>query len=74
MTDRLWRASGQLRAGFDHARASGHEVRRALQAGWIETVRGVGHRFVTADDVAAALHRLRPTLARLKAELELGSR
>jgi DNA-binding response OmpR family regulator len=42
---------GSSYAGFDHSvEQAVHEVRRALQEpGWIETVRGIGYRFVTAD-------------------------
>jgi DNA-binding response OmpR family regulator len=40
---------GNTYAGFEHSvEQAVHEVRRALQEpGWIETVRGIGYRFVT---------------------------
>ncbi len=45
----LERAWGSTYAGFEHSvEQAVHEVRRALgEPGWIETVRGVGYRFVT---------------------------
>ena len=44
--ERVW---GSSYAGFEHSvEQAVHEVRRALQEpGWIETVRGIGYRFVT---------------------------
>jgi two-component system phosphate regulon response regulator PhoB len=44
----LERAWGTTYAGFEHSvEQAVHEVRRALgEPGWIETVRGVGYRFV----------------------------
>ncbi len=44
----LERAWGTSYAGFEHSvEQAVHEVRRALgEPGWIETVRGVGYRFV----------------------------
>jgi two-component system phosphate regulon response regulator PhoB len=47
-TDLLERGWGTSYAGFEHSVAQAvHEVRRALgEPGWIETVRGVGYRFV----------------------------
>ena len=48
-TDLLDRAWGTTYAGFEHSvEQAVHEVRRALgEPGWIETVRGIGYRFVT---------------------------
>ena len=45
----LERAWGTHYAGFEHSvEQAVHEVRRALgEPGWIETVRGIGYRFVT---------------------------
>jgi DNA-binding response OmpR family regulator len=45
----LERAWGSTYSGFEHSvEQAVHEVRRALgEPGWIETVRGVGYRFVT---------------------------
>jgi DNA-binding response OmpR family regulator len=45
----LERAWGTSYAGFEHSvEQAVHEVRRALgEPGWIETVRGIGYRFVT---------------------------
>jgi len=45
----LERAWGTNYAGFEHSvEQAVHEVRRALgEPGWIETVRGIGYRFVT---------------------------
>ena len=45
----LERAWGTKYAGFEHSvEQAVHEVRRALgEPGWIETVRGIGYRFVT---------------------------
>ena len=45
----LERAWGTTYAGFEHSvEQAVHEVRRALgEPGWIETVRGIGYRFVT---------------------------
>jgi two-component system, OmpR family, response regulator RegX3 len=47
--DLLERAWGTTYAGFEHSvEQAVHEVRRALgEPGWIETVRGIGYRFVT---------------------------
>ena len=46
LLERVW---GSSYAGFEHSvEQAVHEVRRALQEpGWIETVRGIGYRFVT---------------------------
>src|SRR3989440_6336176 len=46
LLDRAW---GTSYAGFEHSiEQAVHEVRRALgEPGWIETVRGIGYRFVT---------------------------
>ncbi|MDQ6877868.1 MAG: response regulator transcription factor [Candidatus Dormibacteraeota bacterium] len=46
--ERVW---GSTYAGFEHSvEQAVHEIRRALQEpGWIETVRGIGYRFVTQD-------------------------
>jgi DNA-binding response OmpR family regulator len=48
LLERLW---GTTYAGFEHSvEQAVHEVRRALgEPGWIETVRGVGYRFVPQD-------------------------
>jgi len=45
LLERVW---GSTYAGFEHSvEQAVHEVRRALQEpGWIETVRGIGYRFV----------------------------
>jgi DNA-binding response OmpR family regulator len=45
----LERAWGTNYAGFEHSvEQAVHEARRALgEPGWIETVRGIGYRFVT---------------------------
>jgi len=45
LLERVW---GSSYAGFEHSvEQAVHEVRRALQEpGWIETVRGIGYRFV----------------------------
>jgi len=45
----LERAWGTSYAGFEHSvEQAVHEIRRALgEPGWIETVRGIGYRFVT---------------------------
>jgi DNA-binding response OmpR family regulator len=45
----LERAWGTTYSGFEHSvEQAVHEVRRALgEPGWIETVRGIGYRFVT---------------------------
>jgi DNA-binding response OmpR family regulator len=45
----LERAWGTTYVGFEHSvEQAVHEVRRALgESGWIETVRGIGYRFVT---------------------------
>jgi two-component system, OmpR family, response regulator RegX3 len=45
LLERIW---GSSYAGFEHSvEQAVHEVRRALQEpGWIETVRGIGYRFV----------------------------
>jgi DNA-binding response OmpR family regulator len=47
-TELLERVWGSSYAGFEHSvEQAVHEVRRALQEpGWIETVRGIGYRFV----------------------------
>ena len=47
--DLLERAWGTKYEGFEHSLEQAvHEVRRALgEPGWIETVRGIGYRFVT---------------------------
>jgi DNA-binding response OmpR family regulator len=44
--ERVW---GSSYAGFEHSvEQAVHEIRRALQEpGWIETVRGIGYRFIT---------------------------
>jgi two-component system, OmpR family, response regulator RegX3 len=46
LLERVW---GSTYAGFEHSvEQAVHEIRRALQEpGWIETVRGIGYRFVT---------------------------
>jgi DNA-binding response OmpR family regulator len=46
LLERVW---GSSYAGFEHSvEQAVHEVRRALgEPGWIETVRGIGYRFVT---------------------------
>ncbi len=46
LLERVW---GSSYAGFDHSvEQAVHEIRSALQEpGWIETVRGIGYRFVT---------------------------
>ena len=48
LLERVW---GSSYAGFEHSvEQAVHEVRRALQEpGWIETVRGIGYRFVAQD-------------------------
>jgi DNA-binding response OmpR family regulator len=48
LLERVW---GSTYAGFEHSvEQAVHEVRRALQEpAWIETVRGIGYRFVTQD-------------------------
>ena len=45
MLERIW---GTSYTGFEHSvEQAVHEVRRALrEPGWIETVRGIGYRFV----------------------------
>jgi len=45
----LERAWGTTYSGFEHSvEHAVHEVRRALgEPAWIETVRGIGYRFVT---------------------------
>jgi DNA-binding response OmpR family regulator len=42
---------GTSYSGFEHSlEQAAHEIRGALdEAGWIETVRGIGYRFVTKD-------------------------
>jgi two-component system, OmpR family, response regulator RegX3 len=47
--DLLGRVWGTTYAGFEHSvEQAVHQVRRALgEPGWIETVRGIGYRFVT---------------------------
>ena len=46
LLERVW---GSSYAGFEHSLEQAvHEVRRALkEPGWIETVRGIGYKFVT---------------------------
>ena len=46
LLERVW---GTSYSGFEHSLEQAvHEIRRALQEpGWIETVRGIGYRFVT---------------------------
>ncbi|HEV2036545.1 MAG TPA: response regulator transcription factor [Candidatus Dormibacteraeota bacterium] len=46
LLERVW---GNSYAGFEHSvEQAVHEIRRALnEPGWIETVRGIGYRFVT---------------------------
>jgi DNA-binding response OmpR family regulator len=46
LLERVW---GSTYSGFEHSvEQAVHEVRRALQEpGWIETVRGIGYRFVS---------------------------
>jgi DNA-binding winged helix-turn-helix (wHTH) protein len=46
LLERVW---GSSYPGFEHSvEQAVHEVRRALQEpGWIETVRGIGYRFIT---------------------------
>jgi DNA-binding response OmpR family regulator len=46
LLERVW---GSSYSGFEHSvEQAVHEVRRALhEPGWIETVRGIGYRFVT---------------------------
>jgi DNA-binding response OmpR family regulator len=48
-TELLEQVWGSSYAGFEHSvEQAVHEIRRALQEpGWIETVRGIGYRFVT---------------------------
>ena len=48
-TELLERVWGSSYKGFEHSvEQAVHEIRRALQEpGWIETVRGIGYRFVT---------------------------
>ena len=48
LLERVW---GSSYSGFEHSvEQAVHEIRRALQEpGWIETVRGIGYRFVTQD-------------------------
>lgn len=50
-TELLQSVWGSTYAGFDHSvEQAVHEIRRALQEpGWIETIRGIGYRFVTRD-------------------------
>ena len=45
LLERVW---GSSYAGFEHSlEQSVHQIRRALnEPGWIETVRGIGYRFV----------------------------
>jgi DNA-binding winged helix-turn-helix (wHTH) protein len=45
----LERAWGSTYSGFEHSvEQAVHEVRRALrEPAWIETVRGIGYRFIT---------------------------
>jgi len=42
---------GTSYSGFEHSlEQAAHEIRSALnEPGWIETVRGIGYRFVTKD-------------------------
>jgi len=46
--ERVW---GSSYSGFEHSlEQAAHEIRSALdEPGWIETVRGIGYRFVTKD-------------------------
>ena len=46
LLEHVW---GSTYAGFEHSvEQAAHEIRRSLQEpGWIETVRGIGYRFVT---------------------------
>jgi DNA-binding response OmpR family regulator len=46
--DQVW---GTSYSGFEHSlEQAAHEIRSALgEPGWIETVRGIGYRFVTQD-------------------------
>jgi DNA-binding response OmpR family regulator len=46
MLERVW---GSSYSGFEHSLEQAvHEIRRALkEPGWIETVRGIGYRFIT---------------------------
>ena len=46
--DQVW---GSSYSGFEHSlEQAAHEIRSALaEPGWIETVRGIGYRFVTKD-------------------------
>jgi len=46
LLERIW---GSSYTGFEHSLEQAvHEVRRALkEPGWIETVRGIGYKFVT---------------------------
>jgi len=48
LLERIW---GSSYAGFEHSvEQAVHEVRRALkEPGWIETVRGIGYRFIAQD-------------------------
>jgi DNA-binding winged helix-turn-helix (wHTH) protein len=45
LLERVW---GSSYAGFEHSLEQAvHEIRRVLkESGWIETVRGIGYRFV----------------------------
>jgi DNA-binding winged helix-turn-helix (wHTH) protein len=45
LLERVW---GTRYAGFEHSvEQAAHQIRRALgEPGWIETVRGIGYRFV----------------------------
>jgi DNA-binding winged helix-turn-helix (wHTH) protein len=46
LLERVW---GNSFKGFEHSlEQAAYELRRALkESGWIETVRGIGYRFVT---------------------------
>ena len=48
MLEQVW---GTSYSGFEHSlEQAAHEIRNALQEpGWIETVRGIGYRFVTKE-------------------------
>ena len=47
----LEQVGGSSYTGFEHSlEQATHEIRSALdEPGWIETVRGIGYRFVTKD-------------------------
>lgn len=46
--EQVW---GSSYSGFEHSlEQAAHQIRSALQEpGWIQTVRGIGYRFVTQD-------------------------